>query len=403
MVNRTDKDVEKAMLNALTGLKEMQRDMEQKQDKRFWADIKIPFTLHEGLTKYTKYELDDIRKFLDIQRASSLRKAELITRIEETLPSLLEKICLEFDEERFRMLVSMVRNDGYVKAINIENKQISYWRSSGMVYTGTYMGNKILALPTELIEPILTLEKNVTIRAIIKRNTEWLKLTHGLLYYYGTLGTSTLIDFIEKYTNEKVELRAYFNVLHSANTYRKEHSVDSDGYSNLRVFDPSKVLAEHRKRENISYYPFTKGQLLKAGESGFVDRNRSYQQLVHYLTKNFVIKKNEADSLVEECVYATRIGESPNDVMKFLASNLEFESMEIVQELMDLVVNLMNNTREWFLKGHTPTELLEVEKKFLNPIPKTSNALTKQKVEKVGRNDPCPCGSGKKYKKCCGK
>jgi preprotein translocase subunit SecA len=25
------------------------------------------------------------------------------------------------------------------------------------------------------------------------------------------------------------------------------------------------------------------------------------------------------------------------------------------------------------------------------------------KKEKVGRNDPCPCGSGKKYKKCCGR
>ena len=24
------------------------------------------------------------------------------------------------------------------------------------------------------------------------------------------------------------------------------------------------------------------------------------------------------------------------------------------------------------------------------------------KGEKIGRNDPCPCGSGKKYKKCCG-
>jgi SWIM/SEC-C metal-binding protein len=23
--------------------------------------------------------------------------------------------------------------------------------------------------------------------------------------------------------------------------------------------------------------------------------------------------------------------------------------------------------------------------------------------KKVGRNEPCPCGSGKKYKKCCGK
>jgi len=27
----------------------------------------------------------------------------------------------------------------------------------------------------------------------------------------------------------------------------------------------------------------------------------------------------------------------------------------------------------------------------------------KKAAEKVGRNDPCPCGSGKKYKNCCGK
>ncbi|MBR5756977.1 MAG: SEC-C domain-containing protein, partial [Thermoguttaceae bacterium] len=27
----------------------------------------------------------------------------------------------------------------------------------------------------------------------------------------------------------------------------------------------------------------------------------------------------------------------------------------------------------------------------------------RRKQPKVGRNDPCPCGSGKKYKNCCGK
>ena len=26
-----------------------------------------------------------------------------------------------------------------------------------------------------------------------------------------------------------------------------------------------------------------------------------------------------------------------------------------------------------------------------------------RKVKKIGRNDPCPCGSGKKYKQCCGR
>lgn len=37
----------------------------------------------------------------------------------------------------------------------------------------------------------------------------------------------------------------------------------------------------------------------------------------------------------------------------------------------------------------------EEESKPLVSVPKTAH--------KVGRNDPCPCGSGKKYKKCCGK
>ena len=32
---------------------------------------------------------------------------------------------------------------------------------------------------------------------------------------------------------------------------------------------------------------------------------------------------------------------------------------------------------------------------------KVSASLPPRHVVKVGRNDPCPCGSGKKYKKCC--
>ena len=28
--------------------------------------------------------------------------------------------------------------------------------------------------------------------------------------------------------------------------------------------------------------------------------------------------------------------------------------------------------------------------------------LREQMFRKTGRNDPCPCGSGKKFKKCCG-
>jgi preprotein translocase subunit SecA len=30
-------------------------------------------------------------------------------------------------------------------------------------------------------------------------------------------------------------------------------------------------------------------------------------------------------------------------------------------------------------------------------------AQVRRQVPKVGRNEPCPCGSGKKYKHCCGR
>lgn len=46
---------------------------------------------------------------------------------------------------------------------------------------------------------------------------------------------------------------------------------------------------------------------------------------------------------------------------------------------------------DWFGKGLSNNDFFEYQEPFVREEPK------------VGRNDPCPCGSGKKYKKCCGK
>ena len=41
-----------------------------------------------------------------------------------------------------------------------------------------------------------------------------------------------------------------------------------------------------------------------------------------------------------------------------------------------------------------PEDISDLEK-LLNPVKPLQST-------KIGRNSPCPCGSGKKYKKCCG-
>ena len=48
------------------------------------------------------------------------------------------------------------------------------------------------------------------------------------------------------------------------------------------------------------------------------------------------------------------------------------------------------------------TDLAKAAENFIPPSEEDNNTPVKR-GEKIGRNDPCPCGSGQKYKKCCGK
>ena len=48
-------------------------------------------------------------------------------------------------------------------------------------------------------------------------------------------------------------------------------------------------------------------------------------------------------------------------------------------------------------------ERKEVSNKKITNESEEGTKRKPKRVNKVGRNDPCPCGSGKKYKQCCGK
>ncbi len=48
------------------------------------------------------------------------------------------------------------------------------------------------------------------------------------------------------------------------------------------------------------------------------------------------------------------------------------------------------------LEPDKPEDTTQLELLLNPPQPKIAE-------KKIGRNDPCPCGSGKKHKKCCGK
>ena len=75
-------------------------------------------------------------------------------------------------------------------------------------------------------------------------------------------------------------------------------------------------------------------------------------------------------------------------------------SLDFDKEL--LYKNMVGCEAEWLYTLEVCDNLLSEERrKELNKEQKSSRTVVKP--PKVGRNDPCPCGSGRKYKQCCGK
>lgn len=54
-------------------------------------------------------------------------------------------------------------------------------------------------------------------------------------------------------------------------------------------------------------------------------------------------------------------------------------------------------------KHHETASFKKVNGEWLYTTGNLKTTTVRREGKKVGRNDPCPCGSGKKYKQCCGK
>ena len=75
--------------------------------------------------------------------------------------------------------------------------------------------------------------------------------------------------------------------------------------------------------------------------------------------------------------------------------NLGFDTEMLYKNMVDAKADWLYNLPMW------DEIFTEEQKKTLYMEQKKSGTVIKGK--KIGRNDPCPCGSGKKYKYCCGK
>ncbi len=80
----------------------------------------------------------------------------------------------------------------------------------------------------------------------------------------------------------------------------------------------------------------------------------------------------------------------------------ETTEVNLVFDKEKLYKNMVEAKADWLYELPQWEKIFDEEtRKKLYKEQKNSGTIRKEK--KIGRNDPCPCGSGKKYKKCCGR
>ena len=214
-------------------------------------------------------------------------------------------------------------------------------------------------------------------------------------------------------------------------------------FVHLQLFEDEEFDYLLRQQKDKDFYIPSAQQIDEICRTGYEASSSEYKKLESFFIKKLRLPYEQAVTWCLQVWANSYEGESPLKIInKMTEANIEFEE-KMINELLELVMAAHNNTRMKENRGYKPSEIarkMPIDK-MPTIVPASSKAaailkdaapqlqamgvpvdlnrntdviqttmfprgLSEEPIrveKKIYPNDPCPCGSGKKYKKCCGK
>ena len=413
--------------------------------------------LREYLTKYSKEELLDQARSYEIRKCSGLRKADLIDRIvdtfcaEEMLRSRLA--CLTKEQmDLFRKACispTAVSVNEVVDAMQLYRYWIGYFEDP----TDRFCVFEDVAVAFSKID-----DKAFQLKQCRKG---WLvKCIHFFIQYYEIAPIEVIYEMyrqkVKDSIDEMIEIlwEMPVDIVESClftmdklgmEGWPKENPLYSEKgiFVHLQLFENEEFDYLLRQQMDKDFYIPSVQQIDEICRIGYEASSSAYKKLESFFIKKLKFSYEQAVTGCLQVWANSYEGESPSKIInKMTEANIEFEE-KMINELLELLVAAHNNTRMKENRGYKPSEMarkMPIDK-MPTIVPASSKAATILKdavpqlqamgvpvdlngntdviqttmfpkgmneepirvEKKIYPNDPCPCGSGKKYKKCCGK
>lgn len=399
--------------------------------------FKSSVKLVDGLRLSTKEELKDMAQLLLLPIPSKLRKEEYVSCLAEavlTCPDIWISQLTHYEWVLLQKLVKAGANT-YVEEPNMIMTCTLELLSFVATERNCLNGDKIrYMICDELREAVAPhIDKFLT---STEENSRFVleQYALGILNLYGLLPYTEFLKQLTGYlkgsmTKDEIAAGLSNSMLMRLLTFDMEDIYSTTMYVRspllLDVEDLEERLYMHRGIKSLK--KFTVEEVLSAGTMpAFYISNPHSDELKGFMMRKLGYNEELAEAKIQWLWYAIQMNENP---MSAIVSAIDTKvlSMQELQEVVGIAVNYCNDCSRWFLKGYSSTEASALlgrgesvktpPRIVAGPAMKAAGMDITPEMQtmvdgmfydrfsgtKIGRNDPCPCGSGKKYKKCCGR
>ncbi|AZK48485.1 Rho termination factor N-terminal domain-containing protein [Paenibacillus lentus] len=370
----------------------------------------VTTSLHDILQDLTKVRLSSLASACNLPGRSKMKKQELIEALTAHMTDVehLQSALLITSSLEWQLFESLLRQPV------LQNNFISighYWylMNRGLVFTYFSEGQLYIVMPDEIKEAYFKLdhEKYHHQRAGVELVHEYILATTHL---YGAIEPEKFIEIYNAQNSEQLDQKRFLRMFADLTSREQAYTLESgyivDGYLTLEESQEELKALLLQIKDKPLFIP-KREELLKYADEDYFEMTPQLTKLRAYVMKEISRDAEMVDHLIDDIQLACTMQATSGDLIReFERRELTFQSMEQADIVVALMNDVYNHTRQWIHRGHTPFEMsqiagnveLRAAHRQLSPLNKSQVSVTK-----IGRNEPCPCGSGFKYKRCCGK
>lgn len=270
---------------------------------------------------------------------------------------------------------------------DIKDGQFEYPLETGLIHLFESGEAHVLSAPIEVVELLNTMNANdITWTHTLKNDiTTFLRASATL---YGIVPLDVLHQIHEAYFPEKLNYENFLDLAYASQVRNENYFIEKDMlYANFFIEQEAfRGMINDILSAPFDYYHPEYETFATFATSPLNNRSKSKDDLVKQIQK---ASKHPVENIIQDLDYLLQFIPLDGFIKYLNELGIVFKSNSQLKQVTELYLSAKNKTRSWLCRGFAFEELAK-----LKPEP--------VRVQKTGRNEKCPCNSGKKYKHCCG-